>query len=196
MKKNKTLLIDNFDSFTYNLYQIIGELGGNPAVIRNNQLSLNKVIHGKFSRIVISPGPGSPEDPAYFGNCREIILKLGGSIPILGICLGHQGIISSYGGRIIPAGTIKHGKQSRIRHDGKFIFKNVRNPLSGMRYHSLMGDKSSLPDSLEISATSEGDGIIMAIRHKKFPVFGVQFHPESVGTDDGKIIIRNFLEII
>lgn len=189
----KILIIDNYDSFTYNLYQFIGELGGKPDVVRNDKLRLGDVKNGKYSHIVISPGPGSPNDPAYFGICKDIILQFGPKIPLLGVCLGHQGIIYAYGGRIIRAPLIKHGKTSIVKHDQKGIFANVKNPLVGMRYHSLIGEKVSLPDNLEITATSADDQAIMAVRHKKFPIFGVQFHPESIGTGEGKKILNNFL---
>lgn len=191
----KTLIIDNYDSFTYNLYQLIGELKGMPDVVRNDKLTLSDVKNRKYSHIVISPGPGDPSDPAYFGICNEVIMTFGKNIPLLGVCLGHQGIIYAYGGKIIRAPHIKHGKTSVIKHNQKGIFKNVKNPLVGMRYHSLIGEKVSLPDSLEIIATSEDDKAIMGIAHKKFPVFGVQFHPESIGTQEGKKILTNFLSL-
>ena len=191
----KTLIIDNYDSFTYNLYQYIGELGGNPTVVRNDQISPNEIVNGKFSHIIISPGPGDPSDSAYFGICKDIILIFGKNIPILGVCLGHQGIIYAFGGKIIRAPLIKHGKTSIIRHSQKGIFANVKNPLVGMRYHSLIGEQESLPDDIEVTATSLDDQAIMGVKHKKYPIFGVQFHPESIGTEDGKEILRNFLSI-
>lgn len=190
----KTLIIDNYDSFTYNLYQLIGELGGDPVVFRNDQISLPQINDDKFTHIVISPGPGSPDDPKYFGICKQIILQLGKSIPLLGVCLGHQGIISAFGGKVVRARMIKHGKQSVIKHDCKGIFRGVRNPLTGMRYHSLVGEKESIPDCLEITAYSTDDEEVMGIKHKDFPIFGVQFHPESIGTEEGKKILRNFLK--
>ncbi len=189
----KTLITDNYDSFTYNLYQFIGELGGNPTVLRNDKLTLGDVKNGKYSHIVISPGPGDPSDPAYFGICKEIILTFGKNVPILGVCLGHQGIVYAFGGKIIRAPLIKHGKTSVINHNQKGIFKNIKNPLVGMRYHSLIGEKVNLPKDLEITATSSDDKAIMGVRHKKFSVFGVQFHPESIGTEEGKKILTNFL---
>lgn len=192
----KTLIIDNYDSFTYNLYQFIGELGGNPMVVRNDQLTLEEVRKGHFTHIVISPGPGDPSNPAYFGICRDVILTFGKNTPLLGVCLGHQGIVYAYGGKIIRAPFIKHGKTSVIKHNGKGIFKNVKNPLKGMRYHSLIGEKTGLPDVLEISAESLDGRLIMAVAHKKYPVFGVQFHPESIGTEEGKGILKNFLNEI
>ncbi|OGG13394.1 aminodeoxychorismate/anthranilate synthase component II [Candidatus Gottesmanbacteria bacterium RIFCSPHIGHO2_01_FULL_39_10] len=191
----KTLIIDNYDSFTYNLYQYIGELGGNPTVVRNDEISLKEIQKQKFSHIVISPGPGSPDDKKYFGVCMEVIKNLGKSVPILGVCLGHQGIISAFGGKVVRAGVIKHGKQSRIKHNKKGIFQGVKNPLFGMRYHSLVGEKESIPDVFEVTAESLDDGVVMGVKHKEYSIFGVQFHPESIGTEDGKIILENFLKL-
>ncbi|MBI4067424.1 aminodeoxychorismate/anthranilate synthase component II [Candidatus Gottesmanbacteria bacterium] len=191
----KALIIDNYDSFTYNLYQMIGELGGNPVVERNDKLTIEDIKKKNFSRIVISPGPGSPDDLGYFGICREVIVTLGKTIPLLGVCLGHQGIVSAFGGKVIRAGTIKHGKQSGVKHNGQYIFKNVKNPLIGMRYHSLMGEKETMPEALEVTAESLDDGAVMGVRHKAYPIFGVQFHPESIGTKDGKLMLKNFLSI-
>lgn len=191
----KTLIIDNYDSFTFNLYQLFGELGGSPDVVRNDKLTIKDVETNGYSHIVISPGPGDPSDPAYFGVCKDVILTFGKNTPILGVCLGHQGIIYAFGGKIIRAPVIKHGKTSVIRHNQKGIFKNVKNPLVGMRYHSLMGEKISLPEVLEETAFSWDDKAIMGVKHKKFPIFGVQFHPESIGTEEGKKILMNFLSI-
>ena len=188
----KTLIIDNYDSFTYNLYQYIGELGGDPEVFRNDEITIPE-IKCKYNHIVISPGPGSPDDQNYFGICREVILQLGKSVSILGVCLGHQGIISAYGGNIVRANIIKHGKQSLIEHNGKGIFKGVKNPLSGMRYHSLVGEKGSFPEDLEITAVSSDDRAVMGVQHKKYPISGMQFHPESILTKPGKDILANFL---
>ena len=189
----KTLIIDNYDSFTYNLYQLVGELGGQPNVVRNDAIQLTDIKQGSYSHIVISPGPGTPEDEAYFGVCTQVIRELGPNIPLLGVCLGHQGIISAYGGTIVRAQTVKHGKTSAITHTQNGIFSAVRNPLIGMRYHSLVGEPTTLPDSLIITATSE-DGAIMAGQHKTYSTFGVQIHPESIGTKDGKTILKNFME--
>jgi len=192
-KGMKTLIIDNYDSFTYNLYQFIGELRGNPVVVRNDRLILRDVKKGHFTHVVISPGPGDPSDPTYFGICKDVILTFGKNVPILGVCLGHQGIIYAFGGEIIRAPVIKHGKTSVIKHNQKGIFKDVKNPLVGMRYHSLIGKTLSLPNSLAITATSLDDKAIMGVAHKRFPIFGVQFHPESIGTEEGKKILANFL---
>ena len=191
----KTLIIDNYDSFTYNLYQLIGELGGNPRVARNDAITLQEIKETGFSHIVISPGPGDPSDRRSFGICKSIILTCGNSIPILGICLGHQGIIHAYGGKIVRAKLIKHGKQSVITHNKKGLFLGVKNSLLGMRYHSLVGQKEMLPDCLTITAFSADDQEIMAVEHNEFPVFGMQFHPESIGTENGREILKNFLSI-
>lgn len=191
----KTLIIDNYDSFTYNLYQYIGELGGNPSVFRNNEINLDDINKAKYSHIIISPGPGHPDDEAYFGICKKVILQYGKTTPTLGVCLGHQGIVSVFGGEVVRAQVIKHGKQSLISHDGKYIYENVINPLVGMRYHSLVGKKESIPDELVITAESTDDKAIMGIRHRSYPIFGVQFHPESIGTKEGKKILENFLKM-
>lgn len=191
----KTLIIDNYDSFTYNLFQLVGELDGNPRVYRNNQVTLSEIGKGKYSHIIISPGPGDPTDQAYFGICNDVILKFGGIIPLLGVCLGHQGIISAFDGKVVRAGKIRHGKTSEVEHNKKDLFNGMFSPFVGMRYHSLVGEKSSIPDCLEVTAFSKDDQEIMGIRHKKYPIYGVQFHPESVGTQDGKKIIVNFLSI-
>lgn len=190
----KTLIIDNYDSFTYNLYQLTGELGGNPIVARNDEITKQEIRESNFTHVIISPGPGSPEDKAYFGVSGKVILIFGRTIPILGVCLGHQGIIHCFGGKIVRAGQILHGKKSLVKHNRQGIFKNVKNPLLGMRYHSLIGERVSLPSELEITAETD-DGTIMGVKHEEFPIYGIQFHPESVGTEDGKLIIRNFLEM-
>ena len=191
----KTLIIDNYDSFTYNLYQYLGSLGGNPIVARNDQITFAQIQKAKFSHIVISPGPGSPDDPVYFGIGKEVILKLGSTTPILGVCLGHQGIISAFVGKVVAAITVRHCKKSLIKHNNQGIFRQVKNPIFGMRYHSLMGEKSSLPSVLEITAVSDDDTVIMGVKHQSYPIYGVQFHPESVGTEEGEKILRNFLSI-
>ncbi len=188
----KTLIIDNYDSFVFNLVQYVGEAKGNPVVYRNDKITIKEIEELNPTHIIISPGPGHPADKNYFGICDDIILKFGKTIPLLGVCLGHQGIINVFGGKVVKAPTIMHGKKSIITHDGKGIFKDVKNPLEVMRYHSLCGDNNSIPDCLEVTAKTE-DNIIMAIRHKEFPMEGVQFHPESIGTEEGKKMIRNFL---
>lgn len=190
----KVLVIDNYDSFVYNLVQYIGEQGAEPVVYRNNQVTMQQLQELKPARIVISPGPGTPEDERYFGVCTKILQTLSQTTPTLGVCLGHQGIIHSYGGKIVHAKKLMHGKTCRVKHDGKGIFSGVRNPLVAIRYHSLAGDASSIPSCLEVNAVSTEDGEIMAVRHVKYPIDGVQFHPESILCEDGKLIIRNFLE--
>ncbi len=189
----KVLIIDNYDSFTYNLYQYIGELSGSPVVVRNDAITVDQIKRDRYSHIVISPGPGDPTDSSYFGICSQVITQLGPTIPLLGVCLGHQGIIAACGGRIVRAPKPLHGKQSVIDHTGVGIFKNIENPLTGMRYHSLVGEKSSLPEDLLVTATARNDGMIMGVQHKKFPIHGIQFHPESIGTQEGKKLLRNFL---
>lgn len=190
----KLLLVDNFDSFVYNLYQYFGELGHTVDVVRNNEITVKEIASKGYDKIIISPGPGNPKNKRDFGVCSDVILRLGKKIPILGVCLGHQGIISSFGGEIIEAKKPMHGKTSIVKHTGKGIFANVKNPIKVMRYHSLVGDESSLPSSLEITAKSD-DGEIMAIQHKIMPIFGLQFHPESILAEEGKKILENFCKM-
>jgi anthranilate synthase component 2 len=189
----KVLVIDNYDSFVYNLVQYIGEQGAEPVVYRNNRVTMEQVTQLKPDRIVISPGPGTPEDERYFGVCTKILQTMSHRIPTLGVCLGHQGIIHVYGGKIVHAKRLMHGKTCCIRHDQKGIFAGVRNPFTATRYHSLAGERDSIPPCLEISAESIDDGEIMGVRHVKYPIDGVQFHPESILCEDGKLIIKNFL---
>ncbi|WML44959.1 aminodeoxychorismate/anthranilate synthase component II [Neobacillus sp. PS3-40] len=184
------LLIDNFDSFTYNLYQFLGDLGEDVLVERNNQLSMEQINKWKPSAIILSPGPGKPENA---GVCVEVIRTFFKAIPILGICLGHQAIGYAFGAEIVPAKIIKHGKTSLITHNCKGLFKNLSTPLEVMRYHSLAIEKNNLPIELECTARSMDDQEIMAIKHNVFPVYGLQFHPESIGTPSGKQILENFL---
>ena len=190
----KVLVVDNYDSFVYNLVQYIGELGGEPLVYRNDQITLKQVEEFSPDRIVISPGPGTPEDKRYFGVCTEILQNASQKVPTLGVCLGHQGIIHAFGGRIVSAKRLMHGKTSKIKHDGEGIFRGVRNPFTATRYHSLAGDKLFIPSCLEISAEAIDDGEVMAVRHKSFPIEGVQFHPESILCEDGKLVLKNFLK--
>jgi anthranilate synthase/aminodeoxychorismate synthase-like glutamine amidotransferase len=183
------LVIDNYDSFTYNLVQYLGELGSELYVLRNDDARLLSDGHSP-ERIVISPGPGRPE---HAGHSNEVIRKYAGKVPILGVCLGHQCIAQVFGGTVKNAANIVHGKTSRIYHDGMTIYKNLSNPITATRYHSLIVDEDSVPDCLEVSSyTSEGE--IMGIRHREFRVEGVQFHPESVLTSEGKMLLQNFLE--
>ncbi len=190
----RALVIDNYDSFVYNLVQYIGEMGTEVTVYRNDKVTLEQVQHLKPDRIIISPGPGNPEDERYFGVCRAILQQVSPKTPTLGVCLGHQGIFSAFGGRVVSAKRLMHGKTSKIKHDGKGIFRGVENPFSATRYHSLAGDESTIPACLEISAVSMEDGEIMGVRHRDFPINGVQFHPESILCEDGKLMIKNFLE--
>ncbi len=190
----KVLVIDNYDSFVYNLVQYIGELGAETVVYRNDQITLSEANKIKPDRIVISPGPGNPEDAKFFGVCKAILQTLSPIIPTLGVCLGHQGIIHTYGGRVVHAKKLMHGKTCTIKHNQKAIFTGVRNPMTATRYHSLAGERDSIPACLEITAEAVDDGEIMGIRHTKYPIYGVQFHPESILCQDGKLIIKNFLE--
>jgi anthranilate synthase component 2 len=189
----KVLVIDNYDSFVYNLAQYIGEFA-EPVVYRNDQLTLKQAMKLKPDRIVISPGPGTPEEKRFFGVCSEILWHMSPKIPTLGVCLGHQGIIHTFGGKIVSAKRLMHGKTSLIKHDGSGIFKGVQNPFTATRYHSLVGDRLSIPSSLKITAESLDDGEIMGVRHIIYPIEGVQFHPESILSEDGKLVIKNFLE--
>ncbi len=190
----KVLVIDNYDSFVYNLVQYIGELGGEPVVYRNDGITLKRAIEINPDRIVISPGPGNPAKRRYFGVCSDILRTLSRKVPTLGVCLGHQGIISVFGGRIVPAKKIMHGKTSMIAHDGLGVFKGIKNPFRATRYHSLVGDDGSIPSCLKITARSLDDGEIMGVRHIRYPIEGLQFHPESILTSEGKKIIKNFLD--
>ncbi len=185
------LLIDNYDSFTYNLFQYLSELGEEVTVVRNDKISIGDIEKLSPQRIVISPGPGTPEQA---GISNEIIRHFGSHLPILGVCLGHQCIGYCYGGRVDHAGEIKHGKSSLIHHDGKGLFKGLLNPFPAIRYHSLAVMRHNLPDCLEISAWTDNN-IIMGLRHREYPVEGVQFHPESILTEVGKDLLRNFLEL-
>ncbi len=207
------LIIDNYDSFVYNLFQYFGDLGAEPVVKRNDEITLDEIGELAPEKIVLSPGPGYPANKRDFGVCSDILEGFAPGIsgperggktlnaergtayfsekpPILGVCLGHQGIIHHFGGKIVKNRPM-HGKTSEIGHNGKGIFKGVANPLKVMRYHSLAG--TDIPDCLEITATSMDDDVVMAVQHKIFPVYGVQFHPESIMTQDGKKIVENFL---
>ena len=184
------LLIDNYDSFTYNLYHYLGELGAEVRVAYNDKITLDEIADLRPERIVISPGPCTPNEA---GISCEAIKRFGAHTPILGVCLGHQSIGAAYGGRIIRAPSIMHGKLSDVSHDGKTIFCGLKNPFAAMRYHSLVIDPTSLPAELLVSARTY-DGVIMAVRHQNFPVEGVQFHPESILAEEGKKLLKNFLD--
>jgi anthranilate synthase component 2 len=187
------LVLDNYDSFTYNLVQYLGELGENPVVKRNDEITVDDIGTMGVRRMVISPGPCTPSDA---GITVPAIRRWGKTIPILGVCLGHQAIGEAYGGKVIRARTLMHGKTSRITHDGKGLFADVPNPLEVMRYHSLVVETDSLPGELEVVARATDDPTeIHAIKHRQHPVWGVQFHPESILTQHGKDILRNFLSL-
>ena len=185
------LIIDNYDSFTYNLYQYVGEIYENVKVVRNDEIKIEDLFNMKLKGIILSPGPGRPENA---GICVKLVKELGDRIPILGICLGHQAIGVAYGGRVTLAGEVRHGKASIISHGGDKLFKGIKNNLKVMRYHSLVVEKKTLPKELLITARSTDDDEIMSIRHREHQVYGVQFHPESIFTEQGKDIIKNYLE--
>ncbi len=189
------LIIDNYDSFTFNLYQYLGELGGQPVVFRNDKITLAEIIALQPTHIVLSPGPGRPERERDFGICGSIIRDLAGRYPILGVCLGHQGIVHYSGGKIIRAAQVVHGKTSRIRHDGLGLFAGLPAEIDVMRYHSLLADRDSLPSCLKVTAETTASHLIMAVQHCALPLYGIQFHPESIGTLEGKQILKNFLEV-
>lgn len=195
----KILLIDNYDSFTYNLYQYIGEILQKKnkdftlEVFRNDQITLKQIKSNKYSRIVISPGPGDPSQIKYFGICNKVILELGKTIPTLGVCLGMQGIAYYFGGKIVHAKKPMHGKTSILSHDSKGVFKNLPQGLKVMRYHSLVVERNRIPKDLIVTAYSEDTKEIMGLRHTKYPIEGIQFHPESFATEAGKQILENFL---
>jgi para-aminobenzoate synthetase component II len=183
------LLLDNYDSFTYNLAQYLGELGCDVEVHRNDKISVEEIARRKPEKIVISPGPRTPQEA---GICVELVRRFAGKFPILGVCLGHQAIGVAFGGKIIRAPKLFHGKTSEIHHDRKGVFQKLPDPFTATRYHSLIVERKSLPRELAITAETS-DGIIMGFRHRKFPVEGVQFHPESVLTQSGKQLLQNFL---
>ena len=184
------LMIDNYDSFTYNLVQYMGELGAEIRVERNDRISITEIESMGPKKIVISPGPCTP---AKAGISVEAVRHFAGKVPLLGVCLGHQSVGAAFGGEIIKAGQLMHGKTSEVRHDGKTLFKNLPNPITATRYHSLVLSRKTLPECFEITAESD-DNEIMGIRHKQLPVEGIQFHPESILTPNGKDLLKNFIE--
>ncbi len=192
----KFLIIDNYDSFVYNLAQILGELGVKSDVIRNDKITIEQIKKNNYDAIVISPGPGTPDDKKYFGICVDVISELGPEKPILGVCLGHQGIIHAFGGKVVNARNVRHGKTSPVKHEETPLFENVDSPFRATRYHSLVGDKTIIPDSLEVTAIAEDDGEIMGVSHKQHLIEGVQFHPESILTSEGKKILGNFVKMV
>ena len=188
-------VLDNYDSFTYNLVQYLGEFGAEVVVLRNDQVSVAEVEAMHPERILLSPGPCTPQEA---GISIELVRHFAGKVPVLGVCLGHQAIGAAFGGEIVRAPKLMHGKTSEVQHDGRTIFKDLRSPMTATRYHSLIVREKSLPQDLEISAYATENGnsrVIMGLRHKRFPVEGVQFHPESVLTGEGKKLIANFLRI-
>ncbi|MBI1258111.1 MAG: anthranilate/aminodeoxychorismate synthase component II [Chloroflexi bacterium] len=185
------LVIDNYDSFTYNLVQFLGEMGADLQVVRNDQVTLADIQSLQPTHIVVSPGPGTPDDG---GVSLDVIQHLGATTPILGVCLGHQCIGQAYGGVVHRAGQLMHGKTSMIYHNDEGIFAGLPNPFEATRYHSLIVEEASLPDVLTVTARTE-DGMIMGLRHREYPVFGVQFHPESILTTEGPRLLRNFLDV-
>jgi anthranilate synthase/aminodeoxychorismate synthase-like glutamine amidotransferase len=186
------LVIDNYDSFTYNLVQYLGELGADVRVRRNDQVTVEEVEAMQPEKILISPGPGRPEDA---GVTMDVIRRFAPTTPLLGVCLGHQAIGMVYGGTVCRATTPMHGKTSMVVHDGKGVFSGLTAPIQAGRYHSLIISNDNVPAELEVAARTKEDGTIMAVRHRKYPVHGVQFHPESVLTEEGKRILRNFLDM-
>ena len=186
------LLIDNYDSFTYNVYQAIADLGRSLQVVRNDRITLDEIAAGNYEALIISPGPGTPDDA---GISKEAVRQFAGKLPILGICLGHQVIGEAFGAKVIRAPLPVHGKTAKIGHDGQGLYVNLPQPLTAGRYHSLIVERSTLPDCLEITATNE-EGLIMGMRHKDFNVQGLQFHPESILTPDGGKLLANFLDAI
>ena len=186
------LLIDNYDSFTYNVYQAIANLGRSLQVARNDRITLDEIAAGNYEALIISPGPGTPDDA---GISKEAVRNFAGKLPILGICLGHQVIGEAFGAKVIRAPLPVHGKTAKIQHDGQGLYVNLPQPLTAGRYHSLIVERSTLPDCLEITATND-EGLIMGMKHKQFNIQGLQFHPESILTPDGGRILANFLEAI
>jgi anthranilate synthase/aminodeoxychorismate synthase-like glutamine amidotransferase len=187
------LVLDNYDSFTWNLVQLVGALGALPLVVRNDALDIAGIRALRPSRIILSPGPGSPTDPARVGICRAVIDELGGELPILGVCLGHQLIVCAYGGSVVRSAEPMHGKTSLIHHEGAGILEGLPRPFEAMRYHSLVADPARVPSCLEVTAWCK-DGTVMGVRHRQHDVFGVQFHPESIGTASGRALVAAFLD--
>ena len=196
----KTLILDNYDSFTYNLYQVVSELGGNPVVIRNDAITLEEIEAMALTHIIVSPGPGHPAHVRDFGVCSAVIRELSDRVPILGVCLGHQGMALAFGGKVVRAPEIVHGKRSLIRRrlvDGLAylnILADLNETFEAVRYHSLVAERAFLPDVFQVTAETD-DGLVMAIQHREYPLYGIQFHPESIGTKSGKSILNAFLHV-
>jgi anthranilate synthase component 2 len=191
----RVLVVDNYDSFVYNIAQRLGELKVQPTVLRNDKITINSIKGIDPDAIVISPGPGHPADKKYFGVCTDIIARLGPRIPILGVCLGHQGIVHAFGGKVINAKKVRHGKTSIIQYSSGKLFDQVSNPFKATRYHSLVADEK-IPPCLEVTARALDDGEIMGIRHRQYLIEGVQFHPESILTKQGPKILFNFISMV
>ncbi|MBI2436163.1 MAG: aminodeoxychorismate/anthranilate synthase component II [Candidatus Magasanikbacteria bacterium] len=197
----KILIIDNYDSFTYNLYQLVGEIlmKKNSAyqidVKRNDEITISQIQDAHYDRIIISPGPGDPRDEAYFGVCRDVILEIGKTVPVFGVCLGMQGMAHYFGAKIMHLSVPVHGKVSQLEHKNIGVFAGLPQGIEVMRYHSLMVDPTTIPDELEVTAQVVGSGEIMGLKHKKYPIEGVQFHPESFATEGGRKMVENFLKI-
>ncbi|MDP3724949.1 MAG: aminodeoxychorismate/anthranilate synthase component II [Nanoarchaeota archaeon] len=195
----KILIIDNYDSFTFNLYQCVGEIlldtGGKFKldVLRNNDITIQEIKKRRYDKIIISPGPGDPGNPLYFGVCADVLVRLGAKTPILGVCLGMQGMAHCFGGKVIRATRPMHGKTSVIKHDGSGVFRGLPQHMEVMRYHSLVVEKATVPDCFKITAHTRDTEEIMGLRHKTYPMEGVQFHPESFATDCGKSLLMNFV---
>jgi anthranilate synthase component II len=193
----KALIIDNYDSFVYNIAHLLGELKTNPIVIRNDKITIAEIQKISPDAIVISPGPGHPSDRKHFGICNDIITDLGPRIPILGVCLGHQGIVNAFGGEVVNAKVVRHGKTSIIKYRADdMLFENVSNPFKATRYNSLVANSKKIPECLEVTAKALDDGEVMGVRHKRYLIEGVQFHPESVLTAEGPRIFRNFISMV
>ena len=192
----KFLIIDNYDSFVYNIAQVLGKIGIESDVVRNDAIGVKDIAARKYGAIVISPGPGNPDNKIDFGVSGDVIRELGPNTPILGVCLGHQGIISAFGGHVTNAGCVMHGKTSPVSHSGHALFEGIPNPFQATRYHSLVGEQTAIPDSLTVTARADDDGEIMAVSHKNHLIEGVQFHPESIMTPDGLRILRNFAHMV
>ena len=192
----RILVIDNYDSFVYNIAQILGKLDAQAIVQRDDKLSSASVLEMNPDGIIISPGPGHPADRRYFGNCTDIIVNLGPKTPILGICLGHEGIVNAFGGKIINAKKVRHGKTSPIEYKSSELFENITNPFKATRYNSLVADPKNIPNCLEVTARALDDSEVMGVRHKQYQIEGVQFHPESVLTAFGPKILQNFINML
>lgn len=192
----RILVIDNYDSFVYNIAQILGKLDAQAIVQRNDKLSSASVLGMNPDGIIISPGPGHPADRRYFGNCKDIIVNLGPKTPILGICLGHEGIVNAFGGKIINAKKVRHGKTSLIEYKSSELFENITNPFKATRYNSLVADPKNIPHCLEVTARALDDSEVMGVRHKQYQIEGVQFHPESILTAFGPKILQNFINML